>query len=116
MRLDAEQTAQARRIATEMARIARSGMVLPGSLAQRSMRCGRPGCRCHADPPIRHGPYWSWTRKVRAKTLARWLRNEQAEDYRPCFDNARKLRALLAELEALSLKVADADPRWAKRR
>ena len=112
MRLDAQQKAQARRIATEMAQIARSGMVLPGTLAARSMRCGQPGCRCHGDPPVRHGPYWSWTRKVRAKTVARWLSDEQAEDYRAFLDNARRLRALVAELEALSLTVADADPRW----
>lgn len=116
MRLDAQQKAQARRIADEMAAIARSGMVLPGTLAQRAMRCGRARCRCHADPPQRHGPYWSWTRKVRAKTVARWLSEDQAEDYRPFFDNARRMRTLLAELEELSLAVVDADPRWHRAR
>jgi hypothetical protein len=30
----------------------------------------------------------------------------------PWFDNHRRLRELIAELEALSLDIAEADPRW----
>ena len=32
--------------------------------------------------------------------------------YQPWFDNHRSLRELAAELEALSLAIAEADPRW----
>lgn len=114
MRLGPEQRAQARRIASELAAIARTGMVLPGSLTQRSMRCGRPGCACHDDPPALHGPYFQWTRKVEAKTVGRWFNDAQAADYRPAFDNARRLRELITELEALSLAMVEADPRSRK--
>ena len=112
MRLDPEQRAQARRIATELAAIARSGNVAPGTITERRMRCGKANCRCHADPPQLHGPYWSWTRKVRTKTVGRWLTPEQRDDYATFFDNSKRLRALLAELEALGLSIIDADPRW----
>ncbi len=112
MRLDPDQRAQARRIATELAAIARTGKVAPGTVTERRMRCGRANCGCHADPPRLHGPYWSWTRKVRAKTVGRWLTRAQAEDYETFFDNSKRVRALLAELEALGLSVIDADPRW----
>jgi len=114
MRLEPDHKAQARRIAAEITAIVASGMVLPGSVAERHMRCGRKGCRCHADPPMLHGPYWAWTRKVRAKTVARWLSEEQLADYQPYFDNAKKLRALTSELEALSLAAVEADPRWVR--
>jgi hypothetical protein len=63
--------AQARQIADELAAIAATGMVLPGSLTQRRTRCGRDGCSCHADPPRLHGPYWQWTRKAAARTVCR---------------------------------------------
>ena len=106
---NAKQAAKARRIA---ARLAEIGLVLPGSVVERYMRCGRPNCRCHADPPALHGPYWSWTRKIDNKTVTRMLSPEQLADYRPFFDNARRLRQLTAELEALSLAVVDGDPRW----
>ena len=39
-----------------------------GSLVRRFMPCGKPGCRCQANPPQLHGPYYQWTRKVLGKT------------------------------------------------
>ena len=97
------------RIVREMAEIDR---ILPGTVRERIGPCGKPTCRCHADPPRLHGPYISWTRKVEAKTVTRLLSQEQWTDYRLWFENARRLRALVAELEALSLQELDADPRW----
>jgi hypothetical protein len=103
------QRAEAARIAAELARL---GFALPGTLTERPMRCGRPNCRCHADPPVLHGPYHQWTRKINGKTVTRILSDDQLADYQPWFDNERRLRALIAELEALSQAIADADPRW----
>ena len=77
---------------------------LPGTLGRRFMRCGKANCRCKADPPILHGPYLHWTRTVAGKTVTRTLTPEQAERYQPWFDNARRLRGLIADLEARSLK------------
>lgn len=112
----ARQRARAqRRRDTLAAEIAALGWTLPGSLTERFTRCGNPSCRCRADPPQLHGPYPTWTRKVHNKTVTRTLTAEQAERYRPWFDNARRLRELLTELEALSLQSADiTDSRGAK--
>jgi len=77
---------------------------LPGSLGRRYMRCGKTTCRCKADPPVLHGPYLHWTRTVAGKTVTRTLTDEQAQRYQPWFDNARRLRQLLTELEARSLR------------
>ena len=104
--------AEATQIAAELAAIAATGMVLPGSITQRRTRCGRPNCGCHADPPRLHGPYWQWTRKVAAKTIGRWLSAGQHDDYQPWIDNDRRLRELLARLEALGAAALEADPRW----
>ena len=101
-----------RRIAAEISRPRRRGFALPGTLADRMTRCGRPNCRCHADPPRLHGPYHQWTRKKNGKTATRILTDDQLADYGPWFDNHRRLRELIAELEALSLAIAEADPRW----
>jgi hypothetical protein len=103
------QQARARQIARQLASI---GFILPGTLTERLTRCGRPGCRCHADPPVLHGPYHQWTRKVAGKTVTRILSDDQLADYQPWLDNQRRLRALLTELEALSLAITEADPRW----
>lgn len=103
------------RLSKELASVARSGLALPGTLTQRHTRCGRAGCRCGGDPPQLHGPYWSWTRKVDNKTQTHYLSDDEARNYRVFFDNAKRLRALLAELEALSLSVVGDDPGPKKR-
>lgn len=110
MRLSAQRRRAQRRIAKAIADI---DFALPGSIAQRRTRCGTTNCRCHADPPQLHGPYIVWTRKVNAKTVTRVLTGEQLHDYKHWFDNARKLRELVAELHTLSLEVIDEDPRGA---
>jgi hypothetical protein len=107
------QRAQAAAIAAAIAKI---GFALPGTLTERPMRCGHPTCRCHADPPQLHGPYHQWTRKVAGKTVTRFLTDDQLADYGGWFDNQRRLRALLAELEELSLAIVEADPRWKNKR
>ena len=104
--------AEAEKIAAELAAIARSGMVLPGSITERRTRCGRRNCACHADPPRLHGPYHQWTRKIAAKTVGRWLTADQHRDYQAWIDNDRRLRELLDRLEALGTAAFEADPRW----
>jgi hypothetical protein len=116
VRVAAGHQAEAREIADELAAIARTGMVLPGSLIERRTRCGRSNCGCHADPPRLHGPYWQWTRKIAARTICRWLSAEQRDDYQAWIDNDRRLRELLARLEALGAAALEADPRLHRQR
>jgi len=98
-------------------RIARAlgeiGFALPGTITQRMMRCGKRTCRCKADPPQLHGPYIQWTRTVEGKTVTKLLTAEQLERYQPWFDNARRLRELLSELEAASLRAVETAEGWA---
>jgi hypothetical protein len=106
------QQAQARRIAAEItARLAGLPYALPGTVADRMTRCGHASCRCHADPPQLHGPYHQWTRKKNGRTATRILSDDQLAGYGPWFDNCRRLRELIAELEELSLAITETDPR-----
>jgi len=99
-----------RQIAAEIARL---GLCLPGSLAERMTRCGSPRCRCHSDPSQMHGPYLSWIRKAGAKTITRTLTPAQADRYRPLFDNTKRLRELISELETLSAQLVEQAEGWA---
>jgi hypothetical protein len=49
---------------------------------------------------------------VHNKTVTRLLSDEQMADYASWFDNERRLRSLVSELESLSLSIVEADPRW----
>ncbi len=77
--------------------------VLPGSVVVRRMRCGKRGCACHADPPTLHGPYIQWTRTTGGRTVTRYLSEEELTFYQPWFDNARRLKDIVAKLEVASL-------------
>lgn len=100
------------RLADLQAQLAQIGPVLPGTINIVMNRCGKPNCACHQDPPRLHGPYITWTRKVSGKTLTRRLTADQLERYQPWFENNRRLRQLIAELEALSLHAAEQAEGW----
>lgn len=99
------------RISKQLAE-ASAGHALPGTFLERNTTCNKTGCRCMADPPRLHGPYYQWTRKIDGKTKTTLLTVEQVERYRPWFDNAKTIRALTAELEALSLDIASTTEDW----
>ena len=111
-----DQQQEARAIAKELAAIAKTAKVLPGSLTSRRTRCGRKGCKCMADPPQPHGPYWQWTRKVSSRTVCRWLRDDQAAEYGHWVANGHRLHELVTRLEAIGVAAVEADPRSQRRR
>jgi hypothetical protein len=106
MELTQAQAADLERIRAELATL---GPCLPGSVVVRLGRCGKSYCSCRSDPPRLHGPYRSWTRKVAGKTVTRLLSEAQHKEYQALFDNAKRLRSLLSELEMLGLELIDAE-------
>ena len=107
---DDHSAAQAR--AAIAAALGQIGYTLPGSITIRRTRCGKPRCACKADPPALHGPYIQWTRTVNGRRH-RTLTQAQYDTYASWLANARQLRTLAAELEALSLTEMARAERWA---
>jgi hypothetical protein len=92
-----------RALAAELAEI---GFISPGSLVVRTTSCGKPNCRCQADPPQRHGPYYQWSRAVAAKTESRRLNETEADLYRGWIANRRHLEQIITKMETLSATAA----------
>lgn len=82
--------------------LATTGFISLGSLVSRTTRCGKPNCRCQADPAERHGPYYQWSRAVAGKTVSRRLSEEEALLYREWIDNRRRLERIVIEMEDVS--------------
>ncbi len=101
--------AQQQAAARISAKIASIGFALPGSVAYRSTSCGKQNCRCTANPPVLHGPYPTWTRKVSGKTVTRRLSEAQYTNYLTWFEADKRYRELLSELEALSLSIIESE-------
>jgi hypothetical protein len=107
-----DRSADEARAAIEAA-LGQIGFCLPGSITIGRTRCGKARCACKADPPALHGPYIQWTRTVHGKTVTRRLTPAQYQAYAPWIANTRRLRALTAELQALSLKEMASAEGWA---
>jgi len=84
------------------AQLAEVGFISPGSVVARETSCGKPGCRCQADPPRRHGPYYQWSRAVAGKTISRRLSQPEADLYREWISNRRRLERIVTEMEKIS--------------
>jgi acyl-CoA synthetase (AMP-forming)/AMP-acid ligase II len=82
----------------------------------RAYKCGKAKCRCKGKPPQLHGLYAFWTRKVDGKTVTRMLSDEKLAEYQPLFDNARKVRALVSDLQELTLGLVESQDNGKARR
>lgn len=89
------------------AQIAQIGIIAAGSVTRRFTRCTSVGCRCNADPPTPHGPYWQWTAKVNGKTVTKRLTAQEAALYREWIGNDRRIRALLDQIRKVDAKAAE---------
>jgi len=74
------------------ARLAQPKPMRRGSLSERFVKCGKPGCPCATDPKARHGPYYSLTRAVRGRTQSRLVSSVQADMVRSQIEAGHEFR------------------------
>ncbi len=63
-----------------------------GSLAERYVKCCKPGCLCAERPGARHGPYYSLTRAVGGRTQSRFVPAAQVPLVRRQIEAGRRFR------------------------
>ena len=95
------------RYTTLVGELADVGYIAAGSITHRHTRCASPGCRCNADPPQPHGPYYQWTAKVNGKTVTRRLTQDEARLYQEWIANDRQLRAVITKMRQVAAKATD---------
>jgi hypothetical protein len=86
------------------------GPVLKGSVVPRYTPCGNPNCRCNADPPQLHGPYWQWSTAVNGKTVNRRIDPEDVPLLMEWIENRKRVEAILAQMHQLALSTTDRKP------
>ena len=88
-------------------KLADLGDLRPGTLSEQYNVCGNPGCRCKANPPQKHGPYYqlSWTRN--RKSTTRFVRKPQVRTVRSQIKNYDRLQALVNQWIEASIELCD---------
>ena len=83
------------------------GPLRRGTVLRRFVPCGKPGCRCQANPPKLHGPYYEWSRKVKGKTVTVRVTPEQARLLKQWIANARRLDEIVDDMQRISERITE---------
>ena len=86
--------------------LAQLGDLRPGSLSTQYNVCGTPNCRCKADPPERHGPYYHLSYTWHMRSRSEFVRAQDLADVQAQLRTYARLRALVDEWIALGLERA----------
>lgn len=83
------------------------GDLRPGHLSEQYNVCGNPRCRCKADPPQKHGPYFQlgWTRK--GKSTTRFIRKPNVSIVRAQMRNHEQLQGLVDQWIDAAIELCD---------
>lgn len=85
------------------------GYICKGSVVDLYVKCGKPNCRCKTDENAKHGPYTVWTRKVKGKTVTKYLSEKQAELCRKYIQNSNRLESIVEEMRDISAKILESE-------
>ena len=86
--------------------IAVLGPLRPGTLSQQFNVCGKPGCRCKATPPQKHGPYYQLSFTWQGKSSSHFVRREDLKTAEEQLRNYRKLRELVDDWITLGMELS----------
>ena len=86
--------------------LAALGDLRPGSLSTQYNVCGSPGCKCKADPPVKHGPYFqvSYTRKGKSST--KFVKKEDLPEVRKQLKNDERMKLLIEKWIDLAMELS----------
>ncbi len=91
-----------KRIQSLKHQISQLGDLRPGALSKQYNICGNPNCRCKADPPVKHGPYYQISFTRHGKSSSQFVREEDLVEVQQQLENYRQLRQLVDEWITLS--------------
>ena len=106
MAADRESTLERQIEKTKQALVA-LGDMRPGSLSTQYNVCGKLGCRCKADPPKKHGPYYqvSFTRK--GKSSSKFVSKEYLPEVRKQIKNYERMKLLTDKWIELAIELSN---------
>jgi hypothetical protein len=94
------------RIARIKTALAALGALRPGTLSAQYNVCGKPGCRCKADPPQKHGPYYQVSFTWQGYSHTEFVRREALATVRQQVRTYRRFRSLVDAWIAAALELS----------
>jgi len=82
------------------------GDLRPGKLSQQYNVCGKADCRCKADPPQKHGPYYQLSFTRNGKSSTQFVRKEDLAVVRQQLKSYQRLRELTDRWITLGMELS----------
>jgi hypothetical protein len=86
--------------------LVRLGDLRPGKLSQQYNVCGKADCRCKADPPQKHGPYYQVSFTRSGKSSTQFVRKEDLAAVRQQLRNYQRLQELIERWITLGMELS----------
>src|SRR5882724_5129989 len=78
----------------------------PGTLSAQYNVCGKPQCRCKAQPPRKHGPYYQVSFTWQGKSQSQFVRRDDVPTVRRQLRTYQRLRTLIDRWISLGLDLS----------
>lgn len=95
-----------KRIESIKQQIAALGDLRPGNLTRQYNVCGKPDCRCKANPPRKHGPYYQVSFTWKGKSKSQFVRRQDLAVVKQQLRHYRRLRQLLDRWMTLAIELS----------
>jgi hypothetical protein len=82
------------------------GNLRPGSLSEQYNVCGKANCRCKANPPKKHGPYYQLSFTWQGRSRTQFVRRPDVPVVKEQIRNFERLRELVDELIGFELELS----------
>ena len=80
----------------------------PGTLTSRYRKCGKSNCHCAQEDSKGHGPSWTITRKIKGKTVAKYIRDEMLGETQKQIECYHHFHDTINRLTEVNVKLCDA--------
>lgn len=92
------------------ARLTRVGLVIPGTVRETYLYCGKSTCACAAKGGAAHGPYYLWNRKMSGKLTSKSISKTKLSLYEGWIANRRELDGIVEKMLDFGAKFATSLP------
>ncbi len=105
-----------RAIERTKAQICQLGNLRPGALSQQYSVCGKSGCRCAAEPPQKHGPYYQLSYTLKKRSTTRFVKKEDVSRIKREINSYARMKRLVDRWVDLEAQLSDIKLKWRKRK
>ena len=78
-----------------------------GSLTARYHKCGKDYCHCAREDDPGHGPYWTLSRAIKGKNIAKTIRAGAVESTKQQIARFHEFQMIVDQIKEINIKICD---------